>query len=105
MNNIPATTGSNNTSSSCTEEIPSKQEGIAICSVFVLEAVLIVVGDLLTIVLFILNKELRKKSLYLAINMASADLMLGTVFLPHGIHVVGDEYQLWTKTVNSYLPY
>ena len=50
MNNTPATIGSNNTSSSPTEEVPSKQEGIAICSVFALEAALIVVGNLLTIV-------------------------------------------------------
>ena len=51
MNNTSPTIGSNNTSSSTTEEVPSKQEGIAICSLFVLEAALIVVGNLLTIVL------------------------------------------------------
>jgi len=51
MNNTSPTIGSNNTSSSATEEVLSKQEGIAICSVLVLEAVLIVVGNLLTIVL------------------------------------------------------
>ena len=100
MNNTSATIGSNNTSSSPTEEVPSKQEGIAICSVFVLEAVLIVVGNLLTIVLFALNKELRKKSLYLVINMAFADLVLGALFLPARIYLVGDEYYLWTTSVN-----
>ena len=51
MNDTSPTIASNNTSSSTTEEVPSKQEGIAICSVFVLEAALIVVGNLLTIVL------------------------------------------------------
>ena len=35
---------------------------------------LIVVGNLLTIVLFVVNKELRKKSLFLVINMAFTDL-------------------------------
>ena len=88
----------NNTSP--TEEVPSKQEGIAICSVFVLEAVLIVVGNLLTIVLFAMNKDLRKKSLYLVINMAFADLVLGALFLPARIYLVGDEYYLWTASVN-----
>ena len=101
MNNTPATIGSNNTSqSSPNEEVPSKQEGIAICRVFVLEVVLIVVGNLLTIVLFALNKELRKKSLYLVINMAFADLVLGALFLPARIYLVGDEYYLWTASVN-----
>ena len=47
------------------------------------EAVVIVVGNLLTIVLFALNKKLRsKKSLYLVLNMAFADLFLGGVCLP-----------------------
>ena len=47
------------------------------------EAVFIVVGNLLTIVLFALNKKLRsKKSLYLVLNMAFADLFLGGISLP-----------------------
>ena len=47
------------------------------------EAVVIVVGNLLTITLFALNKKLRsKKSLYLVLNMAFADLFLGGVCLP-----------------------
>ena len=48
-----------------------------------MEAVAIVVGNLLTIILFALNKKLRsKKSLYLVFNMAFADLFLGGVCLP-----------------------
>ena len=44
------------------------------------EAVVIVVGNLLIIILFALNKKLRsKKSLYLVLNMAFADLFLGGV--------------------------
>ena len=47
------------------------------------EAVVIVVGNLLTIILFALNKKLRsKKSLYLVLNMAFADLFLGGISLP-----------------------
>ena len=51
------------------------------------EAVVIVVGNLLTIVLFALTKKLRsKKSLYLVLNMAFADLFLGGVCLPMYVH-------------------
>ena len=47
------------------------------------KAVVIVVGNLLTIVLFAFNKKLRsKKSLYLVLNMAFADLFFGGVCLP-----------------------
>ena len=47
------------------------------------EAVVIVVGNLLIIILFALNKKLRsKKSLYLVLNMAFADLFQGGISLP-----------------------
>ena len=72
-----------------------RTEGIALCSAFVIEAVLIVLGNLLTIVLFALKKRLRKKSLFLVVNMAFADVMLGAVSLPFFVFlVVGLPYQL-----------
>jgi len=42
---------------------PSIVTGIVFCSAFVLEAVLIVVGNLLTIVLFAINRNFRKSTL------------------------------------------
>jgi len=62
--------------------IPSKTEGIALCTAFVLVFLLVVVRNLLTIVLFAVNRRLRKRSLLLVINMAFADLMLGILSLP-----------------------
>ena len=53
-----------------------------LCSVFLLEAVLISVGNLLTFVVFASEKPLRKKSLLLVINMAFADAILEAVSLP-----------------------
>lgn len=58
-------------------DFPSKLEGITWCIAFVLEAILIVVGNLLTVALFAVDKKLRKKSLFLVINMAFADLLFG----------------------------
>ena len=49
-------------------------EGIAFCTGFILSFVFIVVGNLLVIVLFAVNRRLRKRSLFLIINMAFADL-------------------------------
>ncbi|KAL9986071.1 hypothetical protein ACROYT_G000143 [Oculina patagonica] len=96
MNNtsVANTSAKNATDSSMT--VPSKAEGIALCSAFILASVFISIGNLLTIVLFTVNKTLRKKSLFLVINMAFADLMLGTVTLPIYIYIVGAYYQLWT---------
>ena len=75
--------------------VPSAAEGIALCTAFTLSFLFIVVGNLLTIVLFAVNKRLRKRSLFLIINMAFADLMLGAVSLPIYIYYVGIRFQLW----------
>ena len=53
---------------------------------------------MLTIVLYAMSKKLRKKSLFLVINMAVADLMLGAVLLPALFYIIGVDYQLWTPS-------
>ena len=88
------TTSPMNTSRSTTNA-PPKVAGIVLCSAFGLEAVLIAVGNLLTIALFAVNRNLRKKNLLLIVNMAFADLMLGTVSLPMNTYLVGGEFKLW----------
>lgn len=74
----------------------SKEEGIAFCCAFVLEAALVVVTNTFVVVLFVFEKKLRKKSFVLVINMAVADLMVGAVSLPLYVYLmVGSAYQLW----------
>ena len=75
--------------------VPSKTEGIALCAAFILTFVFIVVGNLLTIVLFVVKRSLRKRSLFLVINMAVADLMLGSVSLPLYTYILGYSFELW----------
>ena len=75
----------------------SKTEGIAFFVSFAMACVLIVVGNLLTIVLFAAKRRLRKRSLYLVVNMASADFMLGVVSLPIYMYLVGGSFRLWRK--------
>ena len=82
----------------------SKAEGIVFCSVFILISVFIVAGNLFTIVLFALNKSLRKKSLFLVINMAIADLMLGALSLPGYIFIfIGYYYKLWPEASTEFI--
>ena len=73
----------------------SKAEGIGFCVCFALILISIVLGNLLTIILFAAKKRLRKKSLFLVVNMAFADLMLGAVSLPIYIYLLGKEHHLW----------
>ena len=92
MKNVSAATSSNNMSLS----YHSRVEGIVLCSVFLLEAVLISVGNLLTFVVFTSKKTLRKKSHLLVINMAFADAILGAVAMPLYVFLwIGPTYWLW----------
>ena len=101
MKDMTINTSSNNTSYSPRKGLPSKVEGIAFCSAFGLVAVFVVVGNLLTILLFAVHNKLRKKSLFLIINMAFADLIVGAVSQPGYIYLyLGNYYRLWTAEVH-----
>ena len=92
MENSSTIFGSHNMSS---PYLPSKAEGIAWCSALTLEAVLIVLENFLALALFAVNKRLRKRSLFLVINMAFADLLSGALSLPIFIYTVGAGFMLW----------
>ncbi|XP_078364246.1 adenosine receptor A3-like [Oculina patagonica] len=107
MNITPSAAAVGNSSSSASDLWKNKlsnAEGIAWCSAYILTSIFIVIGNLITIVLFVLTKRLRKKSLFLVINMAFADLMLGSVSLPVHIYIIGvHHFQLWKGTMNTFL--
>ena len=87
-------------------DLPSKAEGLVWCCLFAILSVLIVVENFLTIFLFAANKKLRKKSLFLVLNMALADLIFGTLALPLYIYLGfgrPEYYRIWTQNVNTYL--
>ena len=101
--NVSTGMSANNMSSSYTAySVPSRVEGITVSVFFLLEAVLIVAGNFLTIGLFTKEKKLRKKSLLLVVNMAFADLISGAVCLPLYVYLsIGPMYRLW-KSDTSY---
>ena len=55
----------------------SPSECIAWLTVFMAESVAIVILDFLTVLVFIRNRSLRKRSMYLVINLACADMLVG----------------------------
>ena len=86
---MSALTSSLNNSFSAMDEMLSDAQVIAWSCALALEAVFIFLGNLLTIVLSTFNKKLRnKKSLYLVMNMAFADLVLGGASLPLFVYLV-----------------
>ena len=55
----------------------SSSECIAWLTVFMAESVAIVTLNILTTIVFIKNRSLRKCSMYLVINLAVADMLVG----------------------------
>ena len=93
MTNVSASTSSSSSSLSSSAKIFSNLDAqiIAWSFAFSAQAVAVVMGNMLAIALFAFNKKLRKKkSLYLVMNMAFADLMLGGIYLPSFIFFPGD---------------
>ena len=77
---------------------------IAWCCALATEAVAIVVGNFLTVVLFALNMKLRsKKSLYLVLNMAFADLFLGGVCLPMYVYFLAHGQVILDETPSFFI--
>ena len=103
MRNVsPGSSADNTSSSSVQYSVPSQVEGITLSVVFLLEAVLIVAGNFLTIGLFAKEKKLRKKSLFLVVNMAFADLISGAVSLPLYVYTsIGPSYRLWKTSYKA----
>ena len=71
------------------------------------ESAIIVKGNMLVVILFARERKLRKKSLFLVMNIALADVMLGAVALPLYVYlIVGPYYQLWTaKATHEFIFY
>ena len=103
MNESTGTSANNKSSSYTPYSVPSRQvEGITLSVVFLLEAALIVAGNFLTICLFAKEKKLRKKSLFLVVNMAFADLISGAVSLPLYVYTsIGPNYRLWKTSYKA----
>ena len=76
-------------------DTPSKaQEGRVVVTAFMFESAIIVMRNMLVIILFAREKKLRKKSLFLVMNMAVADTVLGAVALPLHVYLtVGPEHE------------
>ena len=107
MENNSVTRSSTNTSTSPTmTDTPSKTQGRAVVTAFMFESAIIVIGNILVIILFAREKKLRKKSLFLVMNMTLADVMLGAVSLPLYVYLWGGSYYLlWTAKTNAAMVY
>ena len=70
-------------------------EWIAWLTVFSIEAVAIVMLNALTIIVYLKERSLRKRSMYLVINQAAADMFVGACLI-FDLLLVGHMCELWT---------
>ncbi|XP_068683613.1 trace amine-associated receptor 9-like [Montipora foliosa] len=90
-NNTAPTKAVRNNSS----QIGSNLEGYIWCSLFVLEAIIIVALNILTVIVFIKKRCFRRRSTYLLINLSLADLCIGALVIPTSVFRRGNIFGLW----------
>lgn len=73
-------------------------EAIFWCTLFILEAVFITIGNLLTTVVFLHSRKLRKRRYYLIINLAISDGLVGALAMPLFILPLGKALKVWKTT-------
>ena len=78
----------------------SPSECTAWATVIGMEAVIIVTLNALTIVIYLKERSLRRRSMYLVINLAVADMFVGTVPAIIECLLIGNDCGLWT--INSF---
>lgn len=88
---------------SSSTSIPPGTEPIPWCAAFAVEALVIMLGNAVTIAIFSARKQKHKRSYYLMINLAAADLLVGALPLPLYIYYLGCEYAVWDSRWNTFL--
>ena len=89
----------NNSNSNSTEnggKLP-RSEGIVFCVAFLVESLAIIISNLITIVVFTRNRNLRKCKFYLLINLAVADLLVGAVSGPAWVYNINFSFDMWPE--------
>ena len=74
-----------------------RSEGIAFCVAFLVESLVIIISNLITITVFTRNRNLRKCKFYLVINLAVADFLVGFVAGPVWVNDLSESFDLWSE--------
>ena len=76
--------------------VKDKATAIFWCSFFILEALVIIIGNLLTTAVFLRTRKLRKRRYYLMVNLAISDTLVGALAIPMFVVAYGESRQLWS---------
>ncbi|EDO32672.1 predicted protein, partial [Nematostella vectensis] len=76
-----------------------KDSGIVWCILFSVQSIFIVVLNTMTVATFLINRHLRKRSVYLLINLCIADLFVGLISMPFCIYDIGLRSGIFTTVI------
>ena len=85
----------------CLRSMLSKSEAIVWSVLFSTEALAIVAGNLFSILKFADTGQLHRRSSYLLINLAAADMLVGACAIPIFVYLIGGLGQLWPVNFGS----
>ena len=77
----------------------SSSECIAWLTVYGIEAVAIIMLNALTAIIYLKERSLRKPSMYLVINLAICDVLIGGLLILH-VWFLGSDCNFWTSDLN-----
>ena len=71
-------------------------------AVLLAESLAIVVLNIITIIVFVKQRRLQRRSVYLIIHLAVVDLLVGAISAPLLIELMGDECALWEMNYSPF---
>ena len=80
----------------------SSPECVTWLTLGVTESAVVIAGNLITIVVFMGNNYLRKRSLYLVINLTVADMLAGGIFIAQIFFTLGSHCKFSKFNLVSY---
>ena len=78
----------------------NKEEGYAWCTLFFVEAAIVIALNMFAIIIFSTDRRVRKHSTYLLINLSAADVGVGALVIPASVLLRGNTYDLWNVKIN-----
>ncbi|XP_067045640.1 pinopsin-like [Acropora muricata] len=78
----------------------SPSDCVAWLTAYGIEAVAIIMLNALTAIIYLKERSLRKPSMYLVINLAIADILIGGLLILH-VWFVGGDCNFWTSDLNG----
>lgn len=70
----------------------NKEEGYAWCTLFFVEAAIVIALNMFAIIIFSTDRRVRKHSTYLLINLSAADVGVGALVIPASALLRGNTY-------------